>query len=151
MLKYVGWDTKMTRDPKTGIEVPDVSAIVVPGRPRVSQDTGALYQVHFHTGSNRIDVPEVRHLKAYFRQGLASLVQLVRHRRNEMPRVLLVHLVPTRPQLRDAEFPAARMTFVVVADRRMTIETERDCIVDVGTVRLEMCDLDPDSGKLATQ
>jgi hypothetical protein len=65
--------------------------------------------------------------------------------------VLLIHLVASRTEFIRVVSSAAWMGTVVMTDGCMTVEAERDRVVDVRTVRVEMSDFDSDPYRTAAQ
>jgi hypothetical protein len=68
-----------------------------------------------------------------------------------MARVVLIDLIASRLQFRDAVFAAPRMLRVVVSDRCVAVETQRDRVVEVGPLGVEMGHLDPNANGFLAQ
>jgi hypothetical protein len=68
-----------------------------------------------------------------------------------MARVVLVDLIASGLQFRDAVFAAPRMLRIVVSDRCVTVKTQRDRVVEVGPPGIEMGHLDPNTNGFPAQ
>ncbi len=81
-MEYFGWNTKVSIDAETRIEVPEILAIVVATCGGVSKKLRPLDEIYFYSRSNGISITKVRYFETYLRQCLVPLSELVRHWRN---------------------------------------------------------------------
>ena len=68
-----------------------------------------------------------------------------------MPCILFIYLFPACLQFRNAVFSTARMFLIIMTNRRVAVEAERDGIIGIRRVRVEMGDLYSDSDWLTAQ